>query len=183
MNKIFLNRKSLRIKEYDYSQPNWYYITICTYDMKCSFGKISNGEIKLSDFGKIVKKEWERTKEIRKNIELDYYIIMSNHIHGIIIIEQNDVRAHCNVPVLQQESFGKSTKNTIPTIVKLFKATVTKQINVLRKHPVYLYGTGIIMSTSYEMIKNYLKFGNTFITIRLNGRMMNTIIMIGNKCL
>jgi len=129
------NRKSIRIKEYDYSQPNWYYITICTHDKECMFGVIQNGEVILNEYRKIAEAEWIRTKEIRKNIELDYFVIMPNHIHGIIIIEPPDVGTHCNVSLRQEESFGKSTKNSIPTIVKLYKATVTKQINILRQTP------------------------------------------------
>jgi len=129
------NRKSIRIKGYDYFQPNWYYITICTFEKKCIFGKIQNGVIILNEFGHIARTEWERTKALRKNINLDYFVIMPNHIHGIIIIEPPDVGAHCNVPLRQEKSFGKSTKNTIPTIVKLYKATVTKQINNLRQTP------------------------------------------------
>jgi putative transposase len=128
-------RKSIRIREYDYSQPNWYYITICSYKKECIFGEIKKGVMVLNEFGKIAKTEWEKTKDIRKNIELDYFIIMPNHIHGIIIIEKKNVGAHCNVPLPQTESFGKSTKNTIPTIVKLYKSAVTKQINILRNSP------------------------------------------------
>jgi REP element-mobilizing transposase RayT len=83
------HRKSIRLKEYDYANANWYYVTICTQGKEHLFGKVINNKVVLNSFGKIVQEEWLRTKEIRKNVDLDYYIIMPNHIHGIIIIEYN----------------------------------------------------------------------------------------------
>ncbi|MEJ2613704.1 MAG: hypothetical protein P8Z35_01985 [Ignavibacteriaceae bacterium] len=55
----------------------------------------------LNEFGKIVNEEWQKTKEIRRNIDLDYYVIMPNHVHGIIIIEfnSNNVGANSNSPL------------------------------------------------------------------------------------
>jgi REP element-mobilizing transposase RayT len=88
-NKQKHNRKSIRLKEYDYSFPGWYYVTICTFERQHLFGNIENGKMILNDKGKIVEEEWIRTKEIRKNIDLDYYVTMPNHFHGIIIIEQS----------------------------------------------------------------------------------------------
>ena len=85
-------RKSIRLSEYDYSFPNWYYITICTHERRNLFGKINNGKMILNEKGNVVEEEWIRTKKIRKHIDLDYYIIMPNHLHGIIIIEQSHRR-------------------------------------------------------------------------------------------
>ena len=133
-------RRSIRLKEYDYSQPGLYFITICAKDRENLFGQIENGKMILNVLGEIVRNEWLKTAEIRNNVELLEYIIMPNHIHGIIhIVNKSTLGAHSNVPLLQQkrqtEQFGKSTKNSIPTIVKLFKSTVTKHINVFRKSP------------------------------------------------
>ena len=88
-NPKYHHRRSIRLKEYDYTNPNWYYVTICTKDKVCCFGKVKNGKMILNDYGKIVEEEWLKTKEIRKNIDLDYYVVMPNHFHGIIIIESN----------------------------------------------------------------------------------------------
>ena len=136
------HRRSIRLKEY-YSQAGAYFATICTHERKFLFGDIFEGQMILNGFGKIAKTEWLRTAEIRKNIFIDEFIIMPNHLHGnIFICDPHDVRAqavgaHCNVPLhsAQTERFGKSTHNSIPTIVKLFKSTVTKQINELRNTP------------------------------------------------
>jgi len=88
-NPKYQHRSSIRLRKYDYTEPNWYYITICTHDRENIFGKIQRSKMILNEFGKIVDEEWLKTKEIRKNIDLDYYVIMPNHLHGIIIIEQS----------------------------------------------------------------------------------------------
>ena len=130
-------RRSIRLKEYDYSQPGWYYITICTYNKKCLFGRIANSKMVLNEFGKIVNEEWQKTKEIRRNIDLDYYVIMPNHVHGIIIIEFNsdNVGANSYSPLQGNECIKNkliSTSRTIGAIVRGFKGSVTKRINELR---------------------------------------------------
>jgi putative transposase len=82
-------RKSIRLSEYEYSFPNWYFITICTHERRNLFGNIKNGKMILNELGNVVEEEWMRTKELRKNVDQDYYVIMPNHLHGIIIIEQS----------------------------------------------------------------------------------------------
>jgi len=136
------NRRSIRLKGYDYSQPGAYFVTICTHNRACLFGDIINGQMILNNYGEIVDNEWIKTAEIRKNIILDEFIVMPNHVHGIIIID-ND--AYCRVTVhhdptinrapTQYECFGKPTSNTIPTIIRSLKSTITKQINIIRNTP------------------------------------------------
>ena len=135
------HRKSIRLKNYDYSREGLYFITICSHNKECIFGEIieedvgahcmcPNDIVKLNEYGKIVENELLKTKEIRKNIQINQYVIMPNHIHFVIeIISDNKGHMQC-APT--EEKFGKSTSNSIPTIVKLFKSSVTKQINILR---------------------------------------------------
>ena len=79
-------RKSIRLKGYDYSQPGVYFVTICTYRMKHLFGKIKNKKMILNDLGKIVRTCWLAIPDHFPNVTLDEFIIMPNHLHGIIII-------------------------------------------------------------------------------------------------
>ena len=80
-------RKSIRLPGYDYSTEGFYFITICTKDKKCIFGKIVDGEMILNEAGKIVKEEWLQTINIRKGeAKLHKYVIMPNHFHAIIEI-------------------------------------------------------------------------------------------------
>ena len=69
-----------------HSQAGAYFITLCTYNQSHLFGDIIEGEMKLNDLGVIVREEWEKTAEIRKEIELDEYVIMPNHFHAIVHI-------------------------------------------------------------------------------------------------
>lgn len=79
--------KSARLKGYDYSQSGMYFVTICTKNRREFFGEVINGEIALNEIGKIVENEWLQTPIIRHDIFLDEWVIMPNHIHGIIEIK------------------------------------------------------------------------------------------------
>ncbi len=136
------HRRSIRLQGYDYSQNGAYFITLCAQDRKPIFGKIVNGEMQLSPFGIIVRDEWLRTSEMRKNIEMDEFVVMPNHFHGIIVIDDRGWSSLIeSTGTLQRaptekaptrEQFGKPTSNTIPTIIRGFKAAVTKQINTIQ---------------------------------------------------
>ena len=84
------HRQSIRLKGYDYSSVGTYFITICTKNMECLFGEVVEGKMVLNDVGRIVENEWLKTSIIRKNIELDEFIIMSDHMHGIIKITEGN---------------------------------------------------------------------------------------------
>jgi len=91
-------QKPLRLKKYNYSQPGWYFVTICTQNRKNMFGEIKNGQMVLNNIGLLVKKYWNKLID-KFNIELDKYIIMPNHIHGIIVINNNNNgRTHGSAP-------------------------------------------------------------------------------------
>ena len=122
------HRHSLRIKSYNYSLPGAYFITICTYRKENILGYIIDGKIKLSVLGKITEREWLKTFQIRKNIQLDEYMVMPNHFHGIIIL--TDCKDTMN-RTLANESFGKPIPGSIPTIVRMFKSAVTRGIKRL----------------------------------------------------
>jgi putative transposase len=83
------NRRSIRLKEYDYASPGWYFVTICTHQQNCLFGDIQNGKMVFSPIGKIAQEFWLEIPSHFKNIELDEFVIMPNHIHGVIIINDN----------------------------------------------------------------------------------------------
>ena len=78
------NRRSIRLKGYDYSKAGLYFITICCQDRICRFGEVKNGEMILNELGIIAYNEWIKLTERFMNFELDVFQIMPNHIHGII---------------------------------------------------------------------------------------------------
>src|SRR4030042_1722478 len=82
----FQQRKRTRLKEYDYSNKGAYFITICTQGKKCLFGPISDGEMQLNDYGKILINYWNELPFKWPNVSIDYFAVMPNHFHGIIMI-------------------------------------------------------------------------------------------------
>ena len=78
------HRRSIRLKGYDYSQKGLYFITICTQHRSHVFGKIEKGKMILNEYGEIAAEEWEKSEEIRN--EIDEYVVMPNYFHGIVEI-------------------------------------------------------------------------------------------------
>jgi hypothetical protein len=79
-------RRNLRVPEFDYSQPGAYFVTIVTQDRKTFFGQVFDGEMVLNDVGKMVEEVWIAIPKHFPNVELGAFVIMPNHIHGIISI-------------------------------------------------------------------------------------------------
>jgi len=77
----------MRLASWDYSKVSAYFVTICVKDQECLFGQIRNGYMILNEFGKVVHKYWFSLPEKNKNIDLDEFQVMPNHVHGIIIIK------------------------------------------------------------------------------------------------
>jgi putative transposase len=80
------HRRSIRLKGYDYSQEGAYYVTIVTQHRFCLFGDVVNDEMRLSDAGRMIKSEWIGLPKRFPNVELDEFVLMPNHTHGIIVI-------------------------------------------------------------------------------------------------
>ena len=84
------HRRSIRLKGYDYSQAGAYFITICVMGRQHLFGQVVNKEMILNQLGQIAYNEWLNTPQLRPNVSLDVFVIMPNHIHGIILINDMD---------------------------------------------------------------------------------------------
>jgi putative transposase len=88
------HRRSIRLKGYDYTQPGAYFFTLTTWQRAALFGEIVNHEMHLNSTGKIIAAEWQRLEQRFPNLQLDSFVVMPNHVHGIIrITEPNTVRA------------------------------------------------------------------------------------------
>jgi REP element-mobilizing transposase RayT len=81
-------RPSLRLPTYDYAQPGGYFVTICTQDRKCLFGQIIDGDLNPNPAGRMVQELWEALPQRFSHINLDAFVVMPNHLHGIIVIEE-----------------------------------------------------------------------------------------------
>ncbi len=116
-NKNKPQRKLIRLHEFDYSTPWWYYVTICTKNMQCWFGNVKNGEMRLNKLGKQVDYLWSDISKHYPSVEIDYFVIMPNHFHGIIILN-NYVRTG-HAPSLRKE-------HNLGNVVGSFKSAVSK---------------------------------------------------------
>ncbi|MFB2878561.1 transposase [Floridanema aerugineum] len=84
--------ESIRLKDYNYSNNGWYFVTICTYQKLCFLGEAIGNQIQLTAIGKIAEEFWLNIPSHFKYTYLDAYVIMPNHIHGIIIIDHPECR-------------------------------------------------------------------------------------------
>jgi REP element-mobilizing transposase RayT len=145
------HRRSLRLKGYDYAQAGAYFVTICAHNRKCLFGEIENGLMRLNEYGDIVASEWLRSVEVRAEIECGEFVVMPNHVHGIVRIVgaygntplcgntpmhrddqqgayNNTDRAYCHTPL-------RSPSRNLGAMVRGFKSTAGKCINEVRNTP------------------------------------------------
>jgi len=154
------HHRSIRLKEYDYTAPGAYFITLVSWQRENIFGEILDGGIKLNQFGQIAKQQWEKLPRRFRHIELDEFVIMPNHVHGIIVISadrmgtagdvynneaESSRRADCMGTAgdvynnkaesscrAPSERFGQPVSGSIPTIVRSYKSSVSYRINLMR---------------------------------------------------
>ncbi|MDY6017849.1 MAG: transposase [Oscillospiraceae bacterium] len=128
-NELLPERKLHRLKSWDYSQNGYYFITVCTKDKRALLAKVGNAvpgvpknslNLHLTPIGKIVKTAWEGISKIDDNIKTDLFCIMPNHIHGIIIIENQEY------DVSEAERRGR---RSLQDIVRGFKSVSTREYN------------------------------------------------------
>jgi len=130
-------RRSIRLPEFDYSQPGAYFVTIVTHDRQPLFGQINDGEISLTEVGAMVAQAWIAIPEHFPNVELSAFVVMPNHIHGIISIiyepeTTSNVAARHAVPsqIIKTEKFGKPVSCSLPTIIRSFKSATTRTFHM-----------------------------------------------------
>ena len=162
--------ESIRMQNWDYSSPGIYFITICTDGGVHWFGRVEDGKMILSDIGKYVREEWINTGKMRPNIILDSYIIMPDHIHGIIIIKNDEnvnVETHCNASLhdhglknMYKNKFGPQ-RNNLSSIIRGFKSKTTKYIRI-NYNPKFKWQSGFydrIIHNNKQLsnTRNYIK--------------------------
>ena len=123
--------KPKRLKCWDYTTPWWYFITICTKNHINYFGEVKNGKMIPNRYGNIADSLWQQIPEHHLEVEIDEYVIMPNHIHGIIIINERKNVA-CNVSTTDNFHSNISPKpGSLSAIVRSFKSAVSKQIHTI----------------------------------------------------
>jgi REP element-mobilizing transposase RayT len=146
------HRRSIRLKGYDYAQPGAYFVTICTQDRACLFGEIVDGKMVLNVLGRVAATHWERIPRRTTHVELGTWVVMPNHVHGIITITDDDgrgealpARSGSATDVMHSDMDG-STKHrgsnasplqpgSLGAIIGNYKSITTRRINKMRHTP------------------------------------------------
>ncbi len=129
----FPSRRSIRLKGFDYSQAGLYFITICTHNRSCLFGEIQDGAMRLNDTGRIVSECWLEIPRHFPGVQLDAFVVMPNHIHCVVVILPQVGHAISGQHAAAiGEAFAKPVAGSLATIVRSFKAEVTRRVRAMQ---------------------------------------------------
>lgn len=134
MKNVKHHRKSIRLQGYDYSQAGAYFVTICTHNRECVFGDIADREMILNKYGEIIQKIWDEIPEKYFGVGIDYFQMMPNHIHGIIIIVGAQFIAPNNGNTRQYQGVINHAP-TVGDIVRGVKARCSCMVNKMHGTP------------------------------------------------
>ena len=141
-------RRSLRLKGYDYTKAGAYFITLMTYQRECLFGEVLNGEVELSDWGYLALNEWRRLSQRFEMVSVDEIIVMPNHVHGILLIREESHAVGAGQEQSPQSSsnplappllyppprpFATENPRSVGAIGGAYKSTTARLINGLRR--------------------------------------------------
>ncbi len=150
-----LHRRSVRLPGYDYAQPGAYFVTVVAAGRQCLFGRVENQDMILSDLGRVAEQQWARLPKRFPGLELGVFIVMPNHLHGILIIRDgrgtagnradSDNASYRRAPT---EAFGKPVIGSNPTIVRSYKSAVAYRFHAAGK----MMGLPVWQRNYYEHI-------------------------------
>ncbi len=120
-------RKRLRLPHYDYASPGGYFVTVCTSRRACLLGRVESGAMAPNPFGKIVETCWRDLPNHYPHVILDAFVVMPNHVHGILFLESSRGRP--------TSPSGIGRRHGLPEIVRAFKTFSARRINGLRHAP------------------------------------------------
>lgn len=136
---MFAKRSPLRLKNYDYASNGAYFVTICTKDRECLFGEITERKMRLNEFGEIVRDEWLKTPVVRPGVELDVFVVMPNHIHGIVVLSNKEIGSKA---VTNRKGCGPAS-SSVGAMIGQFKSATTKRIRAMNRR------SGLIWQRDY----------------------------------
>jgi putative transposase len=151
-------RRSVRLKGHDYAEPGAYFVTVCTRHRACLLGHVMNGEMHLNEAGQIAQRCWEEIPHHFPLVELDAFVVMPNHAHGMIVIqgrgEASNVPLHVpkttwtsDASPLRQCPNGTQS-GSLSAIVQNLKSVSTRRMNAARGTP----GTPVWQRNYYEHV-------------------------------
>lgn len=171
-------RRSIRLKGFDYSQPGAYFFTAVTAQRACIFGEVVNGEVQLSEAGRIVLATWEELPQHYSHVELGRIVVMPNHVHGIVVLGAGGlgwaglrpaptgevgVEGRAGQRPAPTGEAGVERRAKLPEIVRAFKAFSARRINEIKGgagHAVWqrnYYERVIRNHTEWDWIDRYIE--------------------------
>jgi REP-associated tyrosine transposase len=142
------HRHSIRLKGYDYACAGAYFVTICTQNRECLLGEITNGVMASNSFGAIVQACWDDLPNHYPNMELDAFVIMPNHVHGIVKLTDVVGAGLVGAGLRPAPTENAAKRHGLPEIVRAFKSFSARRINELRE----MSGTVVWQRNYYEHV-------------------------------
>jgi REP element-mobilizing transposase RayT len=143
------HRRSIRLKGYDYSAEGACFVTICTRNRECLFGQIADGIMVLNEHGEIATRCWLEIPDHFPQVELDEYIVMPNHLHGVLVIRcRGEAFGAPNASPLPPQPPHGTQPGSLGAIIQNYKSISTRKINHQRKSP----GTPVWQRNYYEHV-------------------------------
>ncbi len=133
-----VHRRSIRLRAHDYSAPAIFFITICTHVDGPSFGNITHDQMTLNECGQLVESCWKEIPSHFPHVELDEFIIMPNHVHGILVarpVAKDRRGVACYAPTNCNRRFRSPGTDSLGAIIRSFKSAAARRINQLRGSP------------------------------------------------
>lgn len=116
------HRKTIRLKGYDYSQAGAYFVNICTQNRECLFGKVVEGEMVINEVGLMIQSVWDELPRYYSSVDVDAFVVMPNHIHGILVLTDFIVGAGLRACPDGGQPQGVAPTLSLPDVVHRFKS-------------------------------------------------------------
>jgi putative transposase len=135
-------RKHIRLRGHDYREPGAYFVTVCTKDRRHDLGRVVDGRVLLKPNGFAVRHAWLDLPNHHVNVTLDAFVIMPDHVHGIIVLGfdlVDEIDRLARSPEAQQAAPLPVRPGSLGTVVRGFKSASTREVNRLRQTPGALF--------------------------------------------
>jgi putative transposase len=161
----YRERKNTRMKKWDYSSAGWYFVTICVKNRACVFGDVCDQKMILNNWGKLAEQCWREIPIHFPNIKIDQFIVMPNHVHGMVVIEDFMDMAGNKYIYFPQKDPTQKNRNMmqLSKVIATFKAAVTRKINKIQSNNYFAWQSSfhdhiIRNEKELERIQNYIYF-------------------------
>jgi putative transposase len=141
-------RKTTRLREYDYSIPGAYFITLVASQRKCIFGNVIEGQMQLNRYGHLIEAAWMDLPSHYPQVNLGTFIVMPNHVHGIVLINEVDHLTRSGGAEIRNSSKMDIALYGLSEIVRALKSYSARRINELRK----MHGNPVWQRSYYDRI-------------------------------